>query len=55
MKKLLSMLLCAVMTVTCIGAVPAHAASSDTRLRVGLTISGASTFAAPQLENVSGC
>ena len=27
MKKLLSMLLCAVMTVTCIGAVPAHAAS----------------------------
>ncbi len=48
------MLLCAVMTVTCIGAVPAHAASSDTRLRVGLTISGASTFAAPQLENVSG-
>ena len=54
MKKLLSMLLCAVMTVTCIGAVPAHAASSDTRLRVGLTISGASTFAAPQLENVSG-
>ena len=55
MKKLLSMLLCAVMTVTCIGAVPAHAASSDTRLRVGLTISGASAFAAPQLENVSGC
>lgn len=55
MKKLLSMLLCAVMTVTCIGAVPAHAASSDTRLRVGLTISGASTFAAPALENVSGC
>ena len=55
MKKLLSMLLCAVMTVTCIGAVPAHAANSDTRLRVGLTISGASTFAAPQLENVSGC
>lgn len=55
MKKLLSMLLCAVMTVTCIGAVPAHAASSDTRLRVGLTISGASTFAAPQLENVGGC
>ena len=54
MKKLLSMLLCAVMTVTCIGAVPAHAASSDTRLRVGLTISGASAFAAPQLENVSG-
>lgn len=54
MKKLLSMLLCAVMTVTCIGAVPAYAASSDTRLRVGLTISGASTFAAPQLENVSG-
>lgn len=54
MKKLLSMLLCAVMTVTCIGAVPAHAASSDIRLRVGLTISGASTFAAPQLENVSG-
>ena len=54
MKKLLSMLLCAVMTVTCIGAVPAHAASSDTRLRVGLTISGASTFAAPQHENVSG-
>ena len=55
MKKLLSMLLCAVMTVTCIGAVPAHAANSDTRLRVGLTISGASAFAAPQLENVSGC
>ena len=55
MKKLLSMLLCAVMMVTCIGAVPAHAANSDTRLRVGLTISGASTFAAPQLENVSGC
>ena len=54
MKKLLSMLLCAVMMVTCIGAVPAQAANSDTRLRVGLTISGASTFAAPQLENVSG-
>ena len=60
MKKLLSMLLCAVMTVTCIGAVPAHAASSDTRLRVGLTISGASTcirglpFFMPSINTILG-
>lgn len=54
MKKLLSMLLCAVMTVTCIGAVPGTcseqrytpACRSDDQRR--------STFAAPQLENVSG-
>ena len=48
------MLLCAVLLVGCIGTMPAFAADSNTRLRVGLTISGASTFAAPQLENASG-
>lgn len=54
MKRMLSMLLCAVLLVGCIGTMPAFAADSNTRLRVGLTISGVSTFAAPQLENVSG-
>lgn len=48
------MLLCAVLLVGCIGTMPAFAADSNTRLRVGLTISGASAFAAPQLENASG-
>ncbi len=48
------MLLCAVLLIGCIGTMPAFAADSNTRLRVGLTISGASTFAAPQLENASG-
>ena len=54
MKRMFSMLLCAVLLVGCIGTMPAFAADSNTRLRVGLTISGASTFAAPQLENASG-
>ncbi len=36
-------------------AVPAAgAASTDTTLRVGLTVGGASSFATPMLENVSG-
>ena len=55
MKKLLSALLCAAMLLTCVGTVPAFAAGeSDTRLRVGLTISGTAAFTDPKLENVSG-
>mgnify|MGYP005797776521 CR=1 FL=1 len=40
--------------LACLCIAPASAVDADVTLRVGLTISGASTFANPQLENVSG-
>ena len=54
MKRILSMLLCAATMLACLCIAPASAVDTDVTLRVGLTISGASTFANPQLENVSG-
>ena len=54
MKRILSMLLCAATMLACLCIAPASAVDTSVTLRVGLTISGASTFANPQLENVSG-
>ena len=54
MKRILSALLCAVMMMACFCVVPASAVDTNVTLRVGLTIDGASTFADPKLENVSG-
>lgn len=55
-KRLLALALTAVLTVG-LGATPASAAgtvNTNVTLRVGLTISGASSFADPKLENVAG-
>ena len=54
MKRMLSALLCAAALIGCLCIMPASAVDTDVTLRVGLTISGASTFADPKLENVSG-
>ena len=54
MKRVLSMLLCAATMLACLCLVPASAVDTSVTLRVGLTISGANTFADPKLENVAG-
>lgn len=53
MKRIVSLLLCMVLAVGGLCAVPASAVNTDVTLRVKLTISGASSFADPKLENVS--
>lgn len=54
MKRILSAVLCAAMLLACVCIMPASAVNTDVTLRVGLTISGASSFADPKLENVAG-
>ena len=54
MKRILSALLCVATLLACLCIVPASAVDTNVTLRVGLTIAGASTFADPKLENVSG-
>ncbi len=54
MKRILSLLLCAAALCGCLQTAPAAAANEDTILRVGLTVSGSSSFADPKLENVTG-
>lgn len=54
MKRLLSALLCAAVVLGAVHIVPASAVDTNVTLRVGLTIDGASSFADPKLENVSG-
>lgn len=54
MKRFFSALLCAAALTGTLAVPAAGAASTDTTLRVGLTVGGASSFATPMLENVSG-
>lgn len=54
MKRIVSLLLCMILAVGGLCAVPASAVNTNITLRVALTISGASSFADPKLENVSG-
>ena len=54
MKRILSAVLCAAMLLACACIMPASAVNTDITVRVGLTISGASSFADPKLENVAG-
>lgn len=54
MKRFFSALLCAAALTGTLAVPMTGAVSTDTTLRVGLTISGASSFATPMLENVSG-
>lgn len=54
MKRIVSLLLCMIISLGVICVVPASAVDTNVTLRVGLTISGASSFADPKLENVSG-
>ncbi len=54
MKRILSLLLCAAAMVASLGVMPASAVDTNVTLRVGLTISGQSSFADPKLENTEG-
>ncbi len=54
MKRIVSMLLCMVMAFGILCVQPASAVDTNVTLRVGLTVSGQSSFADPKLENVSG-
>ncbi|WP_125114530.1 SpoIID/LytB domain-containing protein [Agathobaculum sp. Marseille-P7918] len=54
MKRIVSLLLCMIISIGGLCAVPASAVDTNVTLRVGLTINGASSFADPKLENVSG-
>lgn len=54
MKRIVSLLLCIILSVGGLCTVPASAVDTNVILRVGLTISGVSSFADPKLENVSG-
>lgn len=54
MKRIVSLLLCIIISFGGLCVVPASAVDTNVILRVGLTISGASSFADPKLENVSG-
>ncbi len=54
MKRIVSLLLCMIISFGVLCVVPASAVDTNVILRVGLTISGASSFADPKLENVSG-
>ena len=54
MKRILSLLLCAAAMVAGLGVMPASAVDTNVTLRVGLTISGQSSFADPKLENAEG-
>lgn len=54
MKRFFSALLCAAALTGTLAVPMTGAVSTDTTLRVGLTVSGASSFATPMLENVSG-
>ena len=54
MKRFFSALLCAAALTGTLAVPAAGAASTDATLRVGLTVGGASSFATPMLENVSG-
>lgn len=54
MKRIVSLLLCIIISLGGLCVVPASAVDTNVILRVGLTISGASSFADPKLENVSG-
>lgn len=54
MKRIVSLLLCMIISFGVLCVVPASAVDTNVVLRVGLTISGASSFADPKLENVSG-
>lgn len=54
MKRIVSLLLCVILSVGGLCSIPASAVDTNIILRVALTISGASSFADPKLENVSG-
>ena len=54
MKRIVSLLLCIILSFGVLCVVPASAVDTNVILRVGLTISGASSFADPKLENVDG-
>ena len=54
MKRIVSLLLCIIISFGVLCVVPASAVDTNVILRVGLTINGASSFADPKLENVSG-
>lgn len=54
MKRIIPLLLCIMISLGSLCAVPASAVDTNVTLRVGLTIDGASSFADPKLENVSG-
>lgn len=54
MKRIVSLLLCIILSFGGLCVVPASAVDTNVILRVGLTISGASSFADPKLENVDG-
>lgn len=54
MKRIVSLLLCILISFGGLCAVPASAIDTNVTLRVGLTINGASSFADPKLENASG-
>lgn len=54
MKRIVSLLLCVILAVGGLCSIPASAVDTNIMLRVALTISGASSFADPKLENVSG-
>lgn len=54
MKRIVSLLLCVILSVGGLCSIPASAVDTNITLRVALTISGASSFADPKLENVSG-
>lgn len=54
MKRIVSLLLCMIISFGVLCVVPASAVDTNVTLRVGLTISGASSFADPKLENASG-
>ena len=54
MKRILALLLCAAAMVASLGVMPALAVDTNVTLRVGLTISGQSSFADPKLENAEG-
>nr|WP_297275345.1 SpoIID/LytB domain-containing protein [uncultured Agathobaculum sp.] len=54
MKRIVAILLCIIISFGGLCAVPASAVDTNVTLRVGLTISGVSSFADPKLENASG-
>ena len=53
-KNCFPLLLCMILSVGGLCSIPASAVDTNIILRVALTISGASSFADPKLENVSG-
>ena len=54
MKRIVAILLCIIISFGGLCAVPASAVDTNVTLRVGLTISGVSSFADAKLENASG-